>query len=117
MNFYDPDGTIFDYQLVEGLANSVQISLRTGCFCNPGAGELALNIDAEDLAECFANSDRMSFEEFAVAMTASSDDLDAVGAVRISVGLASNFRDVYRFVQFARSFLNTKSAGLRTRRT
>lgn len=116
MNFYDPDGTIFDYQRVEGLANSVQISLRTGCFCNPGAGELALNIDAEDLAECFANSDRMSFEEFAVAMTASSDDLEAVGAVRISVGLATNFHDVYRFVQFAQTFLDTRSAGLRTRR-
>jgi len=112
MNFYDPDGTIFDYRLVEGLANMVHISLRTGCFCNPGAGELALNIDPQDLKDCFTNSDRMSFDEFVVAMTATGD-IDAVGAVRISVGLATNFRDVYRFVQFARSFLNTQSAGAR----
>jgi len=25
------------------------ISLRTGCFCNPGGGELALGISAEEL--------------------------------------------------------------------
>ena len=33
-------------------------------------------------------------------------DGKSAGAIRISVGLASNFADVYRFVEFARSFLD-----------
>ena len=38
MNFYDPDGTSLDYRRVEELAGAQRISLRTGCFCNPGRG-------------------------------------------------------------------------------
>ena len=41
MNFYDPDGHLLDYRRVEELAGRSGISLRTGCFCNPGAGETA----------------------------------------------------------------------------
>jgi len=33
-------------------------------------------------------------------------DGETPGAVRVSLGVASNFRDVYRFVQFARCFLD-----------
>lgn len=111
MNFYDPDGVIFDYRFVEGLANEVNISLRTGCFCNPGAGEMALNIQGAKIAECFANNEQMTFEEFARVM-AKDESHDSVGAVRISVGLVTNFADVHTFVEFARSFLNLASAGL-----
>ena len=32
-------------------------------------------------------------------------DAEAGGAVRVSVGLASNFADAHRFVTFAREFL------------
>ena len=38
MNFYDPAGHLLDYRRVEELAGEQRISLRTGCFCNPGAG-------------------------------------------------------------------------------
>jgi len=41
INFFDPSGKLFDYRQVELQANTVNISLRTGCFCNPGAGEQA----------------------------------------------------------------------------
>ena len=44
MNFYDPDGHLLDYRRVEELAGEQRISLRTGCFCNPGAGETAEGI-------------------------------------------------------------------------
>ena len=109
MNFYDPEHTLFDFLVVEGLANTVSISLRTGCFCNPGADELAHNIHREDILECFANADRMTFEMFVEAMSARGD-YEGVGAVRVSVGLATNFADVYHFLQFARSFLNMPAA-------
>jgi molybdenum cofactor sulfurtransferase len=110
LNLYDPDNVLFDYRNVEGLANEVNISLRTGCFCNPGAGELALHLNKDVIIDCFNSTDRMTFEEFVVALTNAGDG-EGVGAVRVSVGLASNFEDVYRFVCFVRTFLNRKSSG------
>lgn len=46
MNFYDPHGRPFDVFRVEQLANQAKISLRTGCFCNPGASEIAHDLPA-----------------------------------------------------------------------
>jgi len=111
-NLYDPDHTIFDYRLVEGLANTVNISLRTGCFCNPGAGEVAMDIHAEELRECLQDEDRMTFEQLVIAMTADGEH-DAVGAVRVSLGIATNFRDVYHLIEFLKTFLDVRSEGVR----
>jgi len=101
INFYDPQRALIDYRIVEDLAAQAHISLRTGCFCNPGAGEAANGLTKEQLAPCFVNEERMTFEEFLAVM-----DGHAAGAVRVSLGIASNFSDVYRFTQFARRFLN-----------
>ena len=49
MNFYDPDGHLLDYRRIEELASDQRISLRTGCFCNPGAGEAAEGLTADDM--------------------------------------------------------------------
>lgn len=110
LNFYDPDGTVFDYRLVEALANSINISLRTGCFCNPGAGETAHHIQGEKIRECFGESP-LSFEDLAGQLL-NNGDTDVVGAVRISVGIVSNFADVYRMVEFAKLFVDEYSDGI-----
>ena len=76
------------------------ISLRTGCFCNPGAGETAFSISKDTLIGA----------EFAEGMIL--DDyirlvgMPTGGAVRVSLGLATNFADVYRFISFATDFLD-----------
>ncbi len=101
INLFDSDGKVFDFRDVESAANDRNISLRTGCFCNPGAGEVANNLSAEDMRACFQQEERMSFEEFLLVMDGRSP-----GAVRASLGIASNFSDVYQFVEFARSFLD-----------
>lgn len=101
VNFYDPDNRLMDWRWVEQQANAVNISLRTGCFCNPGAGEVINSLTPEDMAPHFHNHDRMTFEEFITVM-----DGKASGAVRISLGIASNFADVVHLVEFARSLLN-----------
>ncbi len=49
MNFYDPEGHLLDYRRIEELASARRISLRTGCFCNPGAGETAEGLTEEDM--------------------------------------------------------------------
>jgi selenocysteine lyase/cysteine desulfurase len=107
-NLFDPAGKLFDYREVEAEANVLNISLRTGCFCNPGAGEQAHGITRDDLADCFGQGhERMTFEEFIRVM--STREKDAVGAVRVSTGVASNFADVYRFVQFVGTFLDRQA--------
>ena len=101
LNFYDRDGHFIDHRLVEDRANQQRISLRTGCFCNPGDGELALGISADELTSCFVRHDRLTLDEFRRCI-----DDKSTGAVRISVGLASTFADVYTGVAFARTFLD-----------
>jgi selenocysteine lyase/cysteine desulfurase len=49
LNCYDPEGHLLDYRRVEELAGLQRISLRTGCFCNPGAGETAEGLTEEDM--------------------------------------------------------------------
>jgi selenocysteine lyase/cysteine desulfurase len=104
INFYDDRAHLIDYNKVEALANRRNISLRTGCFCNPGASEKALGLTREELEACFVDGERMSFEQFMTVISSGRDE-EAVGAVRVSVGIATNFADVYQFMQFARSFL------------
>lgn len=103
LNFYDPDGVIIDYRHLEQIANECNISLRTGCFCNPGAGETALGLTEAELCSALEQDQRMNLSELMVVLGR------VLGAVRISVGIVSNFADVYRFVQFTRRFLDQKS--------
>jgi len=38
-NFLDPRGAVVDQRAAARDASAAGISVRTGCFCNPGAGE------------------------------------------------------------------------------
>jgi len=97
MNFFDPCGHFVDHRRVEACANQVNISLRTGCFCNPGGGEVALGLSANELTTCFTGHQRMTIDDFRRCI-----DDHSTGAVRVSVGLASTFEDVYALIAFAR---------------
>ena len=101
-NFYDSDGVLIDHRAVEARAAERGISLRTGCFCNPGAGELALGLSQGELLACFASvpAPRMTWEDLRHCV-----DPKAAGAVRVSLGLVSNFPDAYGFGAFAEEFL------------
>ena len=104
VNFYDKDGHAFDHRFIESEANKVNISLRTGCFCNPGAGEVALGISRVELDVCFTRPDHrdvMSIDEFRKCIDGKSS-----GAVRISVGPITNFNDVQALLAFARGLLS-----------
>ncbi|MGE5138868.1 MAG: aminotransferase class V-fold PLP-dependent enzyme [Rudaea sp.] len=100
-NLYTANGHFIDHRHVEERANAVNISLRTGCFCNPGGGELALGLSAEELTSCFVRAhERLTLDEFRRCI-----DDKSTGAVRVSVGLASTFADVNRFLEFAATFV------------
>ena len=49
LNFLDPDGRVIDERAVSRDSSAAGISLRTGCFCNPGAGEAAFGLARRDL--------------------------------------------------------------------
>jgi molybdenum cofactor sulfurtransferase len=99
MNFYDPEGHLLDYRRVEELATQNRISLRTGCFCNPGAGEAAEGLTANDVSAALEESADMTMPRFLQIITHRGGK--SAGAIRVSLGLASNFGDVDAFVKFA----------------
>jgi selenocysteine lyase/cysteine desulfurase len=99
MNFYDPDGHLLDYRRVEELASAQRISLRTGCFCNPGVGETAEGLTDEDFEAALDESADMTLPRFLQFITHRGGK--SAGAIRVSIGIATNFADVQRFVQFA----------------
>jgi selenocysteine lyase/cysteine desulfurase len=101
-NFCDPQGRLLDHELIEEQAGRRRISLRTGCFCNPGAGEMALGLSRDELVGCFSQRpDGMTYDEFRTCI-----DDKGTGAVRVSLGIASNFADVREFLRFAASLLD-----------
>lgn len=101
VNFIDPTGSLIDCLVIERLANERRISLRAGCHCNPGAREIALGFTRDDLAPCFAGKDTLTYEQFLHTIEGKT-----TGALRASLGIVSNFADVYRYVQFARTFID-----------
>ena len=104
MNFFDPDGHFVDHLIVEAAANEMNISLRSGCFCNPGDGEVALGLSAQELSACFSLKQKLDFQDFRHCL-----DDKSTGAVRVSVGLASNFKDVYTMVKLAEKFIDKQN--------
>jgi selenocysteine lyase/cysteine desulfurase len=104
MNFYDPEGHLLDYRRVEELAGLQRISLRTGCFCNPGAGETAEGLTEEDMLAAYEEGGGMNLPRFLQFMTHRGGK--SAGAIRVSFGIASNFADAYRFLEFAAGLCN-----------
>lgn len=107
----DPEGEIFRVERIEELAGRELISVRTGCFCNPGDGEIAHHITRDEMAECF--------EEEKVPVTLRQCQRlieDATGKVpntiRVSLGIASNDADLDRFIDFATGLIDTRAADL-----
>jgi molybdenum cofactor sulfurtransferase len=110
LNFYGPDERLLDYRRIEELANEEGISLRTGCFCNPGAGEIAEGLTEEDMLAGLNAGPNLSLPHFLQVIQHRGNK--SAGAIRISVGLATNFADVYRFMHFAAGFRDKKNMNI-----
>ncbi|KAJ8454066.1 hypothetical protein ONZ51_g13244 [Trametes cubensis] len=90
--FLLPNGQMIPNSFVEYAASRQNISLRTGCMCNPGGAASLLGLrDAMAALPCDATL--RAFEQYMGR---------ELGVVRISLGLASDFRDVWRVIQFAK---------------
>ena len=91
----DPAGNVVDFWTVEAAAAERRISLRTGCFCNPGASETARGLTAPEMEGVFALGRQPDYEDLRALLPGR-----ALGAIRASVGIATNERDVDRLVAF-----------------
>jgi selenocysteine lyase/cysteine desulfurase len=105
-NFLDPDGNLVDERAVSRDAAAAGISLRTGCFCNPGAGEWALGLSKKAVGSTLARRAIMGRGLMRADMTTVDDYLEVIGlptggAVRVSLGLVSTLADVESFLDFA----------------
>jgi molybdenum cofactor sulfurtransferase len=103
MNFYDPDGRWLDYRRIEELAGVERISLRTGCFCNPGGAETAEGLSEADMRAGVDSGPDITLPRFLQLMKERGDGR-SLGAIRVSLGIVSSFADVERFLQFAAGF-------------
>lgn len=98
----DPLGVVYDVHQMEALAGARRIALRTGCFCNPGDGEVAHRITAADMAACFVEPAATTFQECQDLIGSTTGKMP--NTIRVSLGLASNFADIYKFIEFAEGF-------------
>lgn len=100
-NFLSNTGGIVDERIVSREAKKYGISLRTGCFCNPGSGETVFDLSVKKLAAGKGDGGRKSFDEYLAFL-----GLQSGGAIRISFGIASNFADAETFLKFAKTFID-----------
>ena len=100
-NVLDANGGVVPYVQAEQSARESRVSVRGGCFCNPGASEAAFEFPAELTARCLTStsSTGWSIPKFAECMRGY-----AVGAVRASFGIPSNSADLERLVAVVGSF-------------
>src|SRR5215204_815781 len=100
MNFFDSNGDQYSYQCIQTAANERSISLRAGCFCNPGVDEITSHITAEELNMYFHSRNNADYDD----MTSFLGKLR--GAIRVSVGIPTTKGDIERFILFATRFIN-----------
>jgi selenocysteine lyase/cysteine desulfurase len=105
-NFLDANGQIIDERLVAAETSNARISLRTGCFCNPGAGEGAFELTQGTLRS-LRRARTQSLDEYLQLL-----GLPSAGGVRVSFGLASTVDDVERFIAFAEDTYRDRVAGV-----
>ncbi|KAI6114687.1 pyridoxal phosphate-dependent transferase [Pisolithus croceorrhizus] len=94
--FLWPSGDMIPNSFVEHVAVSHNISLRTGCMCNPGGAAALLGIE-DQMALLYPGVTLKDFERVVGR---------ELGVVRISLGLATTFHDVWRVIDFASKFAN-----------
>ena len=101
-NVLRSDGTAIPFAEVEDRAREAGVSLRGGCFCNPGAAEAAFHFPLDKTGKCLAAVGQTGFsiEKFSACLGPEI----AVGAVRASIGIPTSVRDIDRAIEVVATF-------------
>lgn len=102
MTFFDPDGHLMPFEEIEKRANEQMISIRSGCFCNPGIDEVNNCLTDDELSKYFSSRDKGNYYDMIAYLNKMR------GATRVSVGLATTRHDLDKFLNFVRSLRNKK---------
>lgn len=95
-----PRGERRDPRSFEAAANKRKISIRVGCFCNPGAAERALRRNYKRERSCLLRA-----PPGGVDMDFMSNCMgEYLGCIRVSLGIPTNKRDIDFFVNFLKEF-------------
>ncbi|HEX4416614.1 MAG TPA: aminotransferase class V-fold PLP-dependent enzyme [Kofleriaceae bacterium] len=109
LNFYDYYNSIVPHSLIREAASAFGITIRNGCFCNLGVVQHATYVTAgSEHCELDKKDKIIDCKGFDDAILSKG----VCGAVRLSFGFGSNFRDAYHFYLFAKSLLNTEASRL-----
>ena len=103
MNFYDNKGNHFPLEWIEQKANKALLSIRYGCFCNPGIDEINNAIGSEEISNYFMSHDQGDYYDMIRYLGKMR------GAVRVSVGVATVQKDLDAFIELVSSLSNTLS--------
>ncbi len=98
MSFYDINGNTFQTELIEERASLKNISIRTGCFCNPGVDEINSCITTEELSGYFTSHSDGNYHDMVSFIGKMR------GSVRVSVGFITNENDIEKFCDFVSEF-------------
>ena len=105
-NLLDPGGRIVDERAVARDTAAAGISIRTGCFCNPGAIEGAFQLTKANWRTALRGG-AQTMDQYLDLL-----GLPSGGALRASVGLASNVDDVERFLAFVELTYRDRVVGI-----
>lgn len=100
INFFDTHGQQYPFEYIEQQANTENISLRTGCFCNPGVDEINNCLLENQLKKYFTSRHHGDYEDMIGFLGKMR------GAIRVSIGFPTTRSDLNKFISFAKKFLN-----------
>ena len=89
-----PTGGMIPNSFIEHVATMHNISLRTGCMCNPGGAAALLGI--QKVMDNLCDGATLRDVENYVGRE--------LGVVRVSLGLGSDWGDVWRVIRFLEGF-------------
>ncbi|KIY69819.1 PLP-dependent transferase [Cylindrobasidium torrendii FP15055 ss-10] len=97
--FVGPSGERLPNSFIEYAASCYNISLRTGCICNPGGASALLHLQSA-----------MSNFYPGITLREVEDTIgNELGVVRFSFGLGSNFWDVWSVLRFVEKLANERT--------
>jgi selenocysteine lyase/cysteine desulfurase len=109
-NVLDVDGRTVPYEFVEKRLSDGAVFVRGGCFCNPGAAEAAFHFDRDAVARCLATLvGTFTVERLADCL----GPVVPVGALRASIGVPTNQRDLARALSALAQFRDCQRTELR----
>lgn len=96
MRFMDLNGNPYPFEDIEQMTNAYGISIRSGCFCNPGLDEINSGLTAGDISSYFLGRSDVQYDDMKVVLN------KIRGATRVSVGLPTTQSDIDTFVEAIR---------------